>query len=321
MWICSWTPRCAGGLAFLGFVLIGSLEAGLGADLSGTMLPAHNSYRARHGVPALTWSNALASGAQLWANACTPQGGGFAHSPQAFSNYGENLSWGTGQSPDQAVASWYAESGRYDYNNALTSFNGSRGEVRHFTQLVWRGTSQVGCGVWNCSGQNLYVCRYSPPGNFNAQNPGVLATNVPRPVGVDGGGSPAGGGGSANNFPGGGGSTSNAPRPNPGQAGGGEFSAFANDGRGRWGFSVFQAAQDVAQQSAVNGCGGSNVGCRVVYTTRDACVAYAESRQGGYWFGVSGGTSQQQVSQSSVHSCQSGSAPPNSCRGVLARCR
>ena len=157
MWICSWTPRCAGGLAFLGFVLIGSLEAGLGADLSGTMLPAHNSYRARHGVPALTWSNALASGAQLWANACTPQGGGFAHSPQAFSNYGENLSWGTGQSPDQAVASWYAESGRYDYNNALTSFNGSRGEVRHFTQLVWRGTSQVGCGVWNCSGQKFFT--------------------------------------------------------------------------------------------------------------------------------------------------------------------
>jgi hypothetical protein len=162
-------------------LLVGSAGACLSADISSAMLSAHNAYRARHGVPPLSWSTTLAAGAQQWASACTRSGSGFGHSPDAFRSYGENLSWGTSQTPGQAVNSWYAESSLYDYNNAIASFNGGR--VLHFTQLVWRGSQQVGCGVASCAGFNFYVCRYSPPGNFNAQNPGVLASNVPRPGG------------------------------------------------------------------------------------------------------------------------------------------
>jgi hypothetical protein len=40
-------------------------------------------YRARHSVPALTWSASVASSAQAWANRCV-----FAHSR---SGYGENI--------------------------------------------------------------------------------------------------------------------------------------------------------------------------------------------------------------------------------------
>jgi pathogenesis-related protein 1 len=60
----------------------------------------------------------------------------------------------------------------------------------HFTQVVWRATKEVGCAMANCEapapdGTNsvwkFFVCRYSPPGNINGTNPGVLEANVPRP--------------------------------------------------------------------------------------------------------------------------------------------
>ena len=34
------------------------------------VLDAHNAYRAKHWVPALTWSTALAASAKQWANRC-----------------------------------------------------------------------------------------------------------------------------------------------------------------------------------------------------------------------------------------------------------
>jgi hypothetical protein len=47
--------------------------------------------------------------------------------------------------------------------------------------MVWRSTSQVGCGIRNCStgspfgasfpNWTLVVCNYTPPGNYNGQRP------------------------------------------------------------------------------------------------------------------------------------------------------
>ena len=36
----------------------------------------------------------------------------------------------------------------------------------HFTQVVWKDTRQLGCGVAMCDGGEIWVCNYSPPGNF-----------------------------------------------------------------------------------------------------------------------------------------------------------
>ena len=139
------------------------------------ILNAHNAYRAKHCVPALTWSPQLAAEAQQWADAC-PQNG-FKHSPGAWQSetgYGENLSWGTNQTPQGAVDSWYSEIGKYNF--AAPSYSNA---VGHFTQLIWRNSKQLGCGMSVCQGFNYYVCRYSPTGNWNTGNPGVLANNVP----------------------------------------------------------------------------------------------------------------------------------------------
>ena len=159
---------------------------GLSAEAQAA-LNAHNGYRAKHCVPNLAWSAQLASGAQGWANRCEREAdGSFKHSLEP--GLGENLYWAPPGAPNtgtDAAAWFYGEAPRYDYNNAYASYiagdsDRSR-EVRHFTQVVWRATAQVGCAVAQCGDTTYWVCRYSPPGNWNAGAPGELAKNVPPP--------------------------------------------------------------------------------------------------------------------------------------------
>jgi hypothetical protein len=77
-------------------------------------------------------------------------------------------------SGNSSVDLWYSEINSYDFD--APSWNGG---VGHFTQVVWRNSKQVGCAVASCSGQDLWVCQYSPPGNWNVDQPGELANNVP----------------------------------------------------------------------------------------------------------------------------------------------
>lgn len=42
----------------------------------------------------------------------------------------------------------------------------------HFSQMVWKGTTQLGCGY--SAGCKMYVCHYNPPGNVIGQ----FAANV-----------------------------------------------------------------------------------------------------------------------------------------------
>lgn len=133
-------------------------------DISGDVLNAHNALRAKHGVPALSWSGKLAGVAQAWADQCV-----FEHSSNGL---GENLAQGDGFPPAQFVRDWYDEIGAYDFNAP-----GDSEATGHFTQVVWKATKQVGCGLAQCSDGALLVCNYSPPGNLE----GAYADNVPPP--------------------------------------------------------------------------------------------------------------------------------------------
>jgi hypothetical protein len=107
----------------------------------------------------------LASAAQQWANNCK-----FVHSGGSLGPFGENLAAGTGSSYDiaAAVKSWTDEVSEYDPNNPQPS---------HFTQVVWKGTSQVGCALQLCDGifdasfgkAKYFVCEYSAQGNIIGQ--------------------------------------------------------------------------------------------------------------------------------------------------------
>lgn len=128
-------------------------------------LSAHNNVRAQHGAQPLTWDDNLASKAQQWANGCV-----FEHSGGSLGPFGENLAAGTGSDYDisAAVKSWTDEVSQYNPSNPVAS---------HFTQVVWKGSSTVGCAVQSCDGifaasfgkAKFFVCEYSAQGNIIGQ--------------------------------------------------------------------------------------------------------------------------------------------------------
>ena len=143
------------------------------------MISAHNSVRLsatpvpNPALAVLTWSSTAASKAQAWADGCK-----FEHNPN-LSGFGENLAAATPNALTTAgvVQGWAGEASSYDYGRNLCA----PGKVcGHYTQLVWRDTTQVGCATKVCSTGSpfpgftqwqLWVCDYSPPGNFVGQRP------------------------------------------------------------------------------------------------------------------------------------------------------
>jgi pathogenesis-related protein 1 len=132
------------------------------------MLEAHNTARAKHCAPPLTWSSELEAAAQKWADHLRDEGCGFEHSS---TDYGENLAAGTtgAMPPEGVVQMWYDEKSKFDFKHG-----GFGMDTGHFTQLVWVGTTQVGCGMSQCNGFDVWVCNYAPPGNVD----GEYRTNV-----------------------------------------------------------------------------------------------------------------------------------------------
>ena len=132
------------------------------------MLAAHN--RARHavGVADMQWSDRLAAIAQAWAERLRAQNCAMRHSGAA--GMGENLAWAGGQrlTPAGVVAMWVAEARDFNPSSGTCARNAVCG---HYTQIVWRNTRQVGCGMISCGGSEVWVCNYSPPGNFAGERP------------------------------------------------------------------------------------------------------------------------------------------------------
>lgn len=126
-------------------------------SLESVAVSYHNQVRAQHGAGAVTWSDTLASYA---ANYLANSGCNFAHSG---GDYGENIAWGY-STYQLAMQAWYDEYKLYDYNNP-----GYSSAVGHFTQMVWKGTTQIGCAAIDCSGATYLACEYNPAGNYIGQ--------------------------------------------------------------------------------------------------------------------------------------------------------
>jgi hypothetical protein len=123
---------------------------------------AHNEKRCLHGSPAVVWDADVAASARAWAGQCK-----FEHS--SGSGNGENLAWMSGSSAPPAsrsVQMWYDEISDYDYSNP--GFSGATG---HFTQVVWKDSTRIGCGVCDDTARGRYIvtCQYAGPGNYNNQ--------------------------------------------------------------------------------------------------------------------------------------------------------
>ena len=128
------------------------------------LLFEQNQLRSKTGLPPLVWSNELAEAAQQWADKLLVEGL-FMHSDMA---YGENLYKITGCATTAAhvVTVWTTELQNYNYRENTCS-----GECGHYTQIVWRETRKVGCGVARSSNQEIWACEYDPPGNVIGEWP------------------------------------------------------------------------------------------------------------------------------------------------------
>jgi hypothetical protein len=154
------------------------------------MLAAQNAVRAAApgaspALPPLLWDCTLAAFAQAWADTCPSD-----HNPNRTvegATAGENIYWYGGntlQSPSAAVNAWasegppnYVYSTNYCYGAPYTSTNFQCG---HYTQIVWRTTTRVGCGYkTGCSGTyaQVWVCDYLPAGNYYNSSTGAI--NLP----------------------------------------------------------------------------------------------------------------------------------------------
>lgn len=149
------------------FVAINSITLDLEAVRS-DMLTKHNYYRAQHQVSDLSRVSAIESIAQNYSDYLASINT-MVHSSNQYlgTKLGENLYWGPKNANigKSSVDAWYNEVDDYDFNSP--GFSGSTG---HFTQVVWKGSQNLGCGV-GCGTKNYcYVtCNYYPPGNYLGQ--------------------------------------------------------------------------------------------------------------------------------------------------------
>ena len=144
--------------------LSGAGTAGI-SPLPRDMVTAHASIRSRLGLAPLVWSNRLAAYAQQWAETLVATGDFNPHRDPPF---GENLYEITGgfSTPYDVVNAWAAESANFDFRR-----NSCSARCGHYTQVVWRETRSVGCGVARKDRREVWVCSYDPAGNIIGERP------------------------------------------------------------------------------------------------------------------------------------------------------
>lgn len=119
--------------------------------------------RAKHNAGPLVWNNTLATYASNYLDkVAQPSQCTFAHSQGP---YGENLALGY-SSNLVGMEAWYNEYKKYNF--AAGQFSEDTG---HFTQMVWKGSTNVGCATVSCGhpGRDFLVCEYYPRGNYIGQ--------------------------------------------------------------------------------------------------------------------------------------------------------
>jgi len=148
------------------------------------IVAAHTQARAEVNLPPLIWSPSLSTYAQQWANQLAAKNCQMGHRPNSgkFKQmYGENLYWAgalvwsDGRREAQkitaadAVKPWVDEKAFYNYQ---TNTCASGQVCGHYTQVVWRQSTEVGCAMAMCSSKDqVWVCNYNPPGNYVGQRP------------------------------------------------------------------------------------------------------------------------------------------------------
>lgn len=131
----------------------------------------HNKARKEFNIAPLKWSATLAAYAQAWADSLVADGAcNFKHRQNG--DYGENIYMASSSAsfkPVTASLAWYAEKERYTYSKI-----GEPGSAKamHYTQMIWKNTTEVGVGMAVCNNGNVVVvANYNPSGNYRGEYP------------------------------------------------------------------------------------------------------------------------------------------------------
>ncbi len=166
----------------LAYCLLAALSAHALDFDQNEMVVAHNRWRKAVGAPPLTYSTDLAAAARIWANHLRQDNLCQMQHSKPEGKYGENLYWASAVQwsdgrrelqkidPKAVVDAWGNERADYDYRNNSCVQGKMCG---HYTQMVWKTTTAVGCGAAECEDTHdqVWVCRYQPPGNWIGKNP------------------------------------------------------------------------------------------------------------------------------------------------------
>jgi pathogenesis-related protein 1 len=140
-------------------------EASPNSSIAKDLVAAHNRYRAEVGTPPLVWSDRLATTAQQWATTLIERG---MYMPCRDGQFGQNLFEISGghATPTSVVGAWMSEEANYNHQT-----NSCTARCGHYTQVIWRSTKLVGCGVARNGKREVWVCDYDPPGNIVGEQP------------------------------------------------------------------------------------------------------------------------------------------------------
>lgn len=123
----------------------------------------HNRIRNDVGQKKVTWDENIAKGAQEYANKCV-----YEHSAAESRKYngiilGENLAFGkpyAEYSDNDIMKLWEDEKQHYKYPQKPSE--STSGETGHYTQIINKNVTSIGCGCSNCDDSKFCVCRYNP---------------------------------------------------------------------------------------------------------------------------------------------------------------
>ncbi|PSS03384.1 CAP domain-containing protein [Coniella lustricola] len=128
------------------------------------VLNSTNVFRGEYGAGSLAWNQTLADFAVGYLGSMgslSPSNGTECNFSHSGGPYGENMALGCNDVTG-CVDLWAAEVNVYKYDHP-----GFSEQTGHFTQLVWKDTTTVGCGSRLCGTRGWFLlCEYWPRGNI-----------------------------------------------------------------------------------------------------------------------------------------------------------
>jgi len=180
------------------------------SDYASTVLFHHNMHRANHSASPLTYSSTLAAYATSLSQSCNSLSGtsvpavNASYSTNTYAYYTSNREDSSHESEQtaRAISTWYNEElDTYIADSAamMTEPTDYTNGILHFSQVVWKDTTEVGCAATKCeegtalNPEDIWpvswavVCAYSSAGNCvgNACPDNGFLGNVGAPLGMN----------------------------------------------------------------------------------------------------------------------------------------